>query len=48
VCSGLREAIETLSGKRFSDAEIIATFGPSEEGTVMALVPERYEEELLG
>jgi len=43
---GFREAIEPLSGRNFSDAEIIATFGPSEEGTVRALVPERYEEGL--
>ena len=43
---GFREAIEPLFGKRVSDAEIIATFGPSEEGTVMALIPEHYEEGL--
>lgn len=38
-----REAVEPLAGRAFSDAEIIATFGPSEEGTITALVPDRYD-----
>jgi phosphoglycolate phosphatase/pyrophosphatase PpaX len=33
-----REAIEPLSGKQLSDADIVATFGPSEEGTVISLL----------
>lgn len=41
-----REAVEPLAGRAFSDAEIIATFGPSEEGTITALVPDRYDEGL--
>lgn len=39
-----REAIGPLSGRTLSDEEIVATFGPSEEGTIRALAPERYEE----
>jgi len=41
-----REAIEPLSGRHYSDAEIFAAFGPSEEGVVATLVPEHYEEGL--
>lgn len=41
-----REAIEPLARRSISDQEIIATFGPSEEGTIKALVPEHYEEGL--
>jgi phosphoglycolate phosphatase/pyrophosphatase PpaX len=39
-----RKAIEPLIERLVSDEEIIATFGPSEEGTIMALAPEFYEE----
>jgi phosphoglycolate phosphatase/pyrophosphatase PpaX len=39
-----RHAVEPLAGRVVSDAEIIATFGPSEEGTIMALVPDAYEQ----
>ena len=42
-----RESIEPLSLKPLSDAEIIATFGPSEEGTIMTLVPEHYEKGIV-
>lgn len=38
-----RHSIEPLIERSISDADIIATFGPSEEGTVMALAPEHYE-----
>ncbi len=31
-------------GREPTDAEIVATFGPSEEGTIRALAPDRYEE----
>lgn len=38
-----RQSIEPLINRSISDAEIIATFGPSEEGTIMALAPDHYE-----
>ncbi len=39
-----KKSIEPLIGRSISDEEIIATFGPSEEGTIMALAPNNYEE----
>ncbi|WP_303317203.1 HAD family hydrolase [Flavivirga abyssicola] len=39
-----RKSIETLINRSVSDEEIIATFGPSEEGTIMALAPNHYEQ----
>jgi len=44
--AAFRESIEPLAGRVLSDEEIIATFGPSEEGTIMALIPDHYEEGL--
>jgi phosphoglycolate phosphatase/pyrophosphatase PpaX len=41
-----KEALEPLTGRKFSDEDIMATFGPSEGGTVRALAPEHYEEGL--
>jgi phosphoglycolate phosphatase-like HAD superfamily hydrolase len=41
--SAFRKSIEPLIHRSLSDEEIIATFGPSEEGTIMALAPEYYE-----
>lgn len=38
-----RQSVEPLIHRPVSDAEIIATFGPSEEGTIMALAPDHYE-----
>jgi len=38
-----RHSVEPLIGRSVSDAEIIATFGPSEEGTIMALAPNHYD-----
>jgi len=38
-----RYSIEPLINRRVTDAEIIATFGPSEEGTILALAPNHYE-----
>lgn len=35
-----RKSIEPLIGKKLSDQEITSTFGPSEEGTIKALVPD--------
>lgn len=42
--AAFREAIEPLARRHLSDAEIMATFGPSEEGTVLALTPEHFDE----
>lgn len=42
--AAFREAIEPLARRHLSDAEIMATFGPSEEGTIHALIPEHYDE----
>jgi len=39
-----RRSIEPLINRTISDEEIIATFGPSEEGTIMQLAPDNYEE----
>jgi HAD superfamily hydrolase (TIGR01549 family) len=39
-----KASIEPLAGKTFTDTEIIATFGPSEEGTIRKLIPEYYDE----
>jgi phosphoglycolate phosphatase-like HAD superfamily hydrolase len=38
-----RKSLGPLIGRTISDEEIIATFGPSEEGTIMALVPDNYK-----
>lgn len=38
-----RKSLEPLIDREISDEEIIATFGPSEEGTVMLLAPDNYE-----
>lgn len=38
-----RKSVEPLINRSISDAEIIATFGPSEEGTIMALAPNHYD-----
>jgi phosphoglycolate phosphatase/pyrophosphatase PpaX len=38
-----QEALAPFAGRSLAAAEITATFGPSEEGTVRALVPEHYE-----
>lgn len=37
-----RQSVEPLINRSISDADIIATFGPSEEGTIMALAPNHY------
>lgn len=44
--NAFRESLESLAGRSFSDDEITSTFGPSEEGTINALIPEHYEEGL--
>lgn len=38
--AALREAIEPLTGRPLTDEQIKAGFGPSEEGTIGALLPE--------
>ena len=42
--AAFRKSIEPLIGRTISDEEIIATFGPSEEGTIRSLVPHNYEQ----
>ena len=39
-----RKSIEPLVNRSIPDDEIIATFGPSEEGTIMALAPGYYDQ----
>lgn len=39
-----RASIEPHLGRSVSDAEIIATFGPAEQGTIKALIPHAYNE----
>lgn len=41
-----RRSIEPLAGKALSDQDIVSTFGPTEDGTIRALVPEHYEQAL--
>jgi phosphoglycolate phosphatase/pyrophosphatase PpaX len=43
-----RKSIEPLVKRTIADTEIIASFGPSEEGTIMVLAPEHYEEGVAG
>jgi phosphoglycolate phosphatase-like HAD superfamily hydrolase len=38
-----RQSVESLINRSISDEEIVATFGPSEEGTIMALAPDYYD-----
>ncbi|WP_207536319.1 HAD family hydrolase [Desertivirga arenae] len=38
-----RHSVQPLINRSVSDSEIISTFGPSEEGTIMALIPDHYE-----
>jgi phosphoglycolate phosphatase-like HAD superfamily hydrolase len=38
-----KRTIEPLANRSLSEEEIIATFGPSEEGTIMALAPDYYD-----
>lgn len=41
--AAFRLAIEPHINRSVTDEEIIATFGPSEEGTIMALAPDYYD-----
>lgn len=38
-----KNALEPLINRSLSEEEIVATFGPSEEGTIMALAPDHYQ-----
>jgi phosphoglycolate phosphatase-like HAD superfamily hydrolase len=42
--AAFKQSVEPLSNKSISDEEIIATFGPSEEGTIRRLIPDHEEE----
>jgi phosphoglycolate phosphatase-like HAD superfamily hydrolase len=42
VIAAFRKAIEPLANRSLTDAEIVATFGPSEEGTIQALIPDHF------
>ena len=39
-----RASIEPYLGRAIDDMELIRTFGPSEEGTIMAFIPDHFEE----
>lgn len=41
--AAFKKSIEPLIGRTLSENEIIETFGPSEEGTIMALAPLHYD-----
>jgi pyrophosphatase PpaX len=44
VClAAFREAIRVSTGRLLSDAEIVARFGPTEEGMIQRLVPDGWE-----
>lgn len=43
-----RKAIEPLINRYVTDEEIYATFGPTEEGTIKALIPDHYNEGVEG
>jgi len=42
--AAFKQSVEPLLNKTLSDDEIIATFGPSEEGTIRRLIPDHEEE----
>jgi phosphoglycolate phosphatase-like HAD superfamily hydrolase len=47
VClAAFRSAFALVTGREFSDAEIVATFGPTEEGALRRLSPDRWQEGL--
>ena len=39
IIKAYRQAVEPLVHRSLTDDEIVATFGPSEEGSVRAMVP---------
>jgi len=42
--AAFKKSIEPILGKTLSDADIIATFGPSEEGTIRQLIPQHEQQ----
>lgn len=46
--AAFRRAIEPLTRRTLTDAEIIAQFGPSEEGMIRILAPDHYDAALAG
>ena len=45
VCfAAFREALQPVTGRMYSDEEIMTRFGPSEEGMFQRWVPDRWEE----
>lgn len=42
--AAFQKSVEPYAGRTISEQEIIGTFGPSEEGTILALIPHRYEQ----
>jgi len=44
--AAFRDALEPLAHRQIADAEILATFGPSEDGTIRALLPDHFEQGL--
>ena len=47
VCySGFRSTLRKFLGREYSDTEIHALFGPSEEGVLKKLLPDQWEESL--
>ncbi len=44
VCEAFRKALKEYSGKDYSDEEIIRRFGPSENGIIRSIVPDKWEE----
>jgi Predicted phosphatases len=44
ILEAFRGAIEPFTGKHISDEDIIAAFGPSEEGIIKAFLPDAYEQ----
>ena len=43
IIKAYRQAVEPLVHRSLTDDEIVATFGPSEEGSVRAMVPDDYK-----
>ena len=43
IIKAYRQAVEPLVHRSLSDEEIVATFGPTEEGSIRALAPDDYK-----
>lgn len=43
IIQAFREAVEPLVHRPLSDDEIVATFGPSEEGSIRSIAPDDYK-----